>query len=85
MKYHAHRSAVDAKIHPGYGFEILNAALSPDGRGLPNYGEVTLELSELSIASRASVLRENAFDFYERCDLGKRNAEEELGVAVHLG
>ena len=78
-KYHAHRTAVDAKVHPGYGPEILNAAVSPDGRGLTNYGEVTLRLREISIGDRASVLRENAYAFYERYDLGKRDAEEEAG------
>lgn len=78
-KYHAHRAAVDAKIHPGYGPEIVNAALSPDGRGLTNYGEVTLRLREISIGHRSSVLRENAFAFYERHDLGRRDAAEEPG------
>lgn len=77
--YHAHRSAVDAKVHPGYGSNILNAALSPDGRGLANYGEVTLRLRDESIADRSSVLCENAFAFYERFDLGRRDAEEPDG------
>jgi hypothetical protein len=79
QKYHAHRAAVDAKVHPGYGAEILNAAINPDGRGLTNYGEITLRLRDISISTRASVLRENAFAFYERHDLGRRDAEEEPG------
>jgi hypothetical protein len=95
-QYHAHRGAVDEKVHPGYRAEILNTALSPDGRGLTNYGAITLELLEIAIEDRASVMRENAFDFYERYDLGRRDAEEapgwrsiwsdraRLGVA-HLG
>ncbi|MFI4986153.1 MAG: hypothetical protein ACHQF3_01815 [Alphaproteobacteria bacterium] len=78
-KYHAHRAAVDAKLHPGYESEILNAALSPDGRGLTNYGEITMRLRDVSIRNRASVLRENAFDFYEAYDLGRRDAEEAPG------
>ena len=77
--YHAHRSAVDDKIHTGYGEEILNAALSPDGRGLTNYGPITLELREVSIDDRASVMRENSFDFYDRYKLGDRDAVEEPG------
>lgn len=78
-KYHAHRTAVDAKIHPGYGPQIVNAALSPDGRGLTNYGAITLRLREISIGHRSSVLRENAFAFYERHDLGRRDATEAPG------
>jgi hypothetical protein len=77
--YHEHRSAVDAKVHPGYGHEIINAALSPDGRGLMNYGNITIELKSISIEDRASVMRENAFNFYERYDLGKRDAIEGPG------
>lgn len=77
--YHAHRGAVDEKIHPGYKAEIVNAALSPDGRGLTNYGAITLELQNVAIEDRASILRENSFDFYERNDLGRRNPVELLG------
>jgi len=78
-EYHTHRNAVDAKVHPGYGNEIVNAALSPDGRGLANYGEVTLRIGDRFIAHRASILRENAYAFYERYSLGRRDAVEEPG------
>ena len=78
-QYHSHRGAVDEKVHPGYREEIINAALSPDGRGLTNYGAITLQLEGHAIEDRASVMRENAFDFFERYDLGRRNAEEEPG------
>jgi len=78
-RYHAHRGAVDEKIHPGFRAEIVNAALSPDGRGLINYGVITLEFQNVSIEDRASVMRENSFAFYERNDLGRRDAVEELG------
>ena len=77
--YHAHRLAVDAKIHPGYEKDIIYAALSPDGRGLTGYGEITLQLREDAVERRASVLRENAFDFYERYHLGDRDAQETPG------
>jgi hypothetical protein len=77
--YDAHRRAVDDKVHTGYGTEILNAALSSDGRGLTNYGPITLQLLEASIEDRASVMRENSFDFYDRYHLGDRNAVEEPG------
>ena len=79
QKYHAHREAVDAKVHTGYGTEILNAALSPDGRGLINYGAITLELREVSIEDRSSVMRENSFEFYIRNKLGDRDAVETPG------
>jgi hypothetical protein len=78
-EYDAHRRAVDDKVHTGYGEEILNAALSLDGRGLTNYGQITLELWDASIEDRASVMRENSFDFYDRYKLGDRNAVEEPG------
>ena len=78
-QYHAHRRAVDDKVHTGYGEEILNAALSVDGRGLTNYGPITLELRQISIEDRASVMRENSFDFYDRYKLGDRDAIEEPG------
>lgn len=77
--YHAHREAVDAKVHTGYGTEILNAALSADGRGLTNYGPITLELRQVAIEDRASVMRENSFEFYDRYHLGDRDAIEEPG------
>jgi hypothetical protein len=78
-EYHAHREAVDAKIHTGYESEIINAALSPDGRGLTNYGAITLVLQAVAIEDRASLMRENAFDFYERYQLSRRDAKEESG------
>ena len=78
-QYHAQRGKVDETVHPGYREEILNAALSPDGRGLTNYGPITLRLMDISISERASAMRENAFDFFERYDLGRRNAEEVPG------
>lgn len=77
--YHAHRLAVDAKIHPGYEKDIIYAVLSPDGRGLTGYGEITLQLREDAVGRRASLLRENAFDFYQRYQLGDRDAQEAPG------
>lgn len=78
-QYHAQRSKVDDVIHPGYAAVILYAALSPDGRGLTNYGPITLHLLEVSIVDRSSVMRENSFNFFERNDLGAFNAKEEPG------
>jgi hypothetical protein len=70
---------VDAKVHTGCESEIVNAALSPDGRGLTNYGAITLVLQAVAIEDRASLMRENAFKFYERYHLGDRGAKEESG------
>jgi tetratricopeptide (TPR) repeat protein len=78
-KYHAHRGVVDAAVHTGYETEIINAAVSPDGRGLTNYGPVTFQLRESTFGHRASVLRENAFDFFRRHDLGGLDTEEPPG------
>jgi hypothetical protein len=77
--YHRHRGVVDAAVHPGYFAEITNAAVSTDGRGLNNYGAITLQIVERFIAQRATVVRENAFAFYERYDLGRRDAQETPG------
>lgn len=77
--YHRHRGVVDAAIHPGYFAEITDAAVSTDGRGLNNYGPITLRIGDRFIADRATVLRENAFEFYKRYNLGERDAAEEPG------
>jgi hypothetical protein len=72
--YHRHRTVVDAAMHAGYYAEITTAAISTDGRGLNNYGTITLRIGERFIANRATVLRENAFEFYKRYNLGDRDA-----------
>lgn len=45
---------------------IRFAALSPDGRGLKNYGEVVLELAEHMIAHRSTVFVANSAVFFEK-------------------
>ena len=76
---HSHRLAADAKLHPGYEKDIMNAALSPDGRGVTAYGPVVLQLSDTTLERRASLLRENAYPFYERYSLGNAEAAEDRG------
>lgn len=76
---HRHRGVVDMAVHTGYFADITNAAISTDGRALNNYGAISVTIGERFIADRATVLRENAWDFYERHDLGARGAEEEPG------
>jgi hypothetical protein len=57
------RTAVDGILFGSWGSEIAFAALSLDGRGLGSYGPITIELKELAISERASVLEENSWDF----------------------
>ncbi len=77
--YHSHRRSVDSKIHTGYEDQIINAQLSVTNRGLPSYDKITIILKDVAIMDRASVLRENAFLFYERHNLGASGVEEEAG------
>jgi hypothetical protein len=60
------RTAVDGLLFGSWGSEIAFAALSLDGRGLGSYGSITIELKELTISERASVLEENSWDFVRR-------------------
>ncbi len=78
--FHKDREMVDIAVHSAYKHKIVNIALSPDGRGLPNYGHVTLVLRDESIGDRSAVLRENAFTFFTRFALGSLGgAGEEPG------
>lgn len=79
LKHLAERKKVDGQIHSSYEEEIVNAALSIDGRGLNSYGPITLVLKTEAIEDRSSVLRENAYQFYDRCNLGPRDADEPPG------
>jgi hypothetical protein len=60
------RRAVDALIYGGAGERIVFGALSLDGRGLTSYGDVHVELKDMTIADRATVLEENSYAFVER-------------------
>jgi hypothetical protein len=78
--HHGHRQAVDSVIHTGYEKKILNAAMTPaSAPGLTNYGPITIHLRQVSIEDRSTVLRENAFEFFERYRLGDQGAAEEPG------
>jgi hypothetical protein len=55
----AQRQTAERLLFPGYDREIIFAALSLDGRGPENYGQVTLVLREEMIVRRASVFEEN--------------------------
>lgn len=64
------RRSVDGALFGSYGSRMRCAALSLDGRGLASYGPVTLELTDVSVAARASVLEENSYDFTARHRVG---------------
>jgi len=78
-EYHAHRLRVDATIHPGYEKEVIYAALNPNGVGLKTYGAVTIQLNQRVLENRSSLLRENAFHFFERFRLGDAGSSEQPG------
>ena len=60
------REIADTLLFPGYKQHIRFAALSLDGKGLPNFGQCSFQLREEMIAHRASVLEENSVTFMER-------------------
>jgi hypothetical protein len=60
------RRAVGDLLYASWGAEIVYAALCVDGAGLTSYGQAHLELEEVTIAYRASVLEENSYRFIER-------------------
>ena len=76
---HATRDKVDSAVHVGYKDQVIDAALSTSGAGLRNYGDVTAVLSMTSIQNVASVLRDNAYQFYVDFELGGLHAKEPPG------
>lgn len=60
------RTAVDGIVFGSWGTEIVFAALSLDGRGLGTYGVISLELREIAISDRASVLEENSWKYVQK-------------------
>jgi hypothetical protein len=69
---HSDREMVGAKLYPAFHPHIQYAALSPDGRGLKNYGAVALrwQVTPFYLERRISLLDENSFTFFERYNLG---------------
>lgn len=59
------RTAVEGILFGSWGGSISYAALSLDGRGLSSYGPVSIQLKELAIDDRASVLEENSYRFVQ--------------------
>jgi hypothetical protein len=59
------RAAAESTVHPIYSDNINYSALSLDGRGVLWWGEYSIVLKELHIASRTTVFEENPFLFCE--------------------
>lgn len=59
------RMGIEGMLFGSYGAEIRYAALSLDGRGVVSYGPYAMQLSDVAIAKRATLLEENSFDFVE--------------------
>ena len=70
--HHGDRSMVNERIYPGYGRHLQYAVLSPDGSGLSNYGPIAVgwRVNPHYLLTRATLLEENEFLFFERHGLG---------------
>ncbi|WP_299939017.1 hypothetical protein [uncultured Pelagimonas sp.] len=77
------RTLAEAKLYPGFFMKIHYAALSTNGRGLVNYGDLALswKVTEQYLERRISVHEENSFDFYNRHSLGDQNTPPPKGYA----
>lgn len=82
---HADRVMVGERLFPMYGQHIAYAALSPDGRGLQNYGPVAVrwQVTPTYLGRRASLLEENSFIFYDSHHLGDRGAKCRRGIGQY--
>lgn len=80
---HSDRSMVGEKLFPGFASKIHYAALSPNGRGLSNYGEIAISwrVDPHYLQDRISVHEENSFDFFDRHTLGLRGTDVPSGYA----
>jgi hypothetical protein len=58
-----HRKSVGAMLFGSYAEEIRYAALSLDGAGLTSWGPYALQLKEIAVADRASLLEDNSYNF----------------------
>jgi hypothetical protein len=60
------RNVVEARLFPGYGHKLIFGVLSLTGRGLRQFGEVSVTLNEDYIAHRSTVLESGGFSFLNR-------------------
>lgn len=74
MQHHSARQMVDARFFPNYHHNIICMALSPDGRGLSNYGPIALRIgSGPYLDLRSSLLEMNTYKFFDEHTLGERD------------
>jgi len=59
----AHRRTIEAMLFGGYAEQIRYAALSLDGSGPKSYGGYSVNLREITIADRATLLENNSYHF----------------------
>lgn len=60
------RNIIDGFLFGSYGSDMIFAALSLKRQGLHSYGECTVVLEDDVIASRATVMEENSYNFAEK-------------------
>ncbi len=66
------RGTVDSMIFGTYGEHIRFAVLSLDGSGVKSYGPYDVQLREVAISHRATLLEENSYHFLETHDMRPR-------------
>jgi len=73
---HGNRSMVNERLYPKYGRHLQYAVLSPDGLGLTSYGPIAVawRVDPHYLMTRATLLEENEFLFFEAHGLGSLNA-----------
>jgi hypothetical protein len=78
---HADRSSVNDRIYPGYGKHLHYGVMSPDCRGLGNYGPVALRWRVLPhyLQTRATLLEDNEYKFFDDHALAGRGAKVPAG------
>jgi hypothetical protein len=76
----ARRRGVDAFIYSSYGEEMNFAALSADGRGIPSWGPIFLQLDTQTIGYRSTVIEENSFDFVTNHDLSVETVGDRMSL-----
>lgn len=60
------RRGVEGLFFGSYADKIRYAALSLDGKGLSSYGRFTLVLKDVAVRTRATLLEENSYKFYDK-------------------
>jgi hypothetical protein len=60
------RLMADQVLFPGYASRLVHAALTLEGQGVWQYGEVAIQLREQGLVDRASVLEGSAFELVNR-------------------